>query len=74
MVVFQDSELENERAKVLILFHTAALATLTLVFNGSTASFIVKWIKLIANTFEREKYKEIFEKTVKDVGLKAIEE
>lgn len=59
---------------MLILFNTAALATLTLVLNGSTASFIVKWVRLINNRFEREKYKEIFEQRVKEIGLEAIEE
>lgn len=41
LVVATDGQV-RERARSLILFHTCCLATLTLILNGTTASFLVK--------------------------------
>lgn len=49
LVVYTDSELKNERGKILVLFFTCGVAALTLLINGVTAPWVVNEIKLIEN-------------------------
>jgi len=41
LIVFHEEEL-NDRLKELVLFHTAGIATLTLMVNGTTTGY---WIR-----------------------------
>lgn len=42
LVVYTNEEVENQRAKTLILFFTCGIAALTLLINGVTAPMLVE--------------------------------
>jgi len=54
LMVETDPEGFAHQTRDLILFHVVGIAALTLLINGTTSRWVVKWIKLI-------EYEYIFE-------------
>lgn len=60
LAVFANKDFTSRRAKILILFHTCGIATLTLLINGTTAKGVVEDIDLILNLKARKAFKRLF--------------